>query len=128
MIDLNNPNTYQRWQDGDLSDNEALELLCRQLTSLQDRVEPLQFVEKQLRAWISEVVDREGGRAEVSGFGRLQITGPTTTATYDRRRLDSLVARLAAEGQSELAQEIASYRKENSRTGGLRIIRDKDKD
>ncbi len=125
MIDLHNPNTYQRWQDGELSDAEALELLCRQLTSLQDRLEPLQFVEKQLRAWISEVVDREGGRAEVAGFGRLQITGAGTTTTYDRRRLDSLVTRLAAEGQSELAQEIAACRKESSRSGGLRIIRDK---
>lgn len=125
MVDLTNPNTYQRWQDGDLSDAEALELLCRQLTSLQDRLEPLQFVEKQLRAWISEVVDREGGRAEVAGFGRLQITGATTAASYDRRKLDSLVTRLAAEGQSELAQEIASFRKESSRSGGLRIVRDK---
>lgn len=126
MVDLTNPNTYQRWQDGDLSDQEALELLCRQLTGLQDRLEPLQFVEKQLRAWISEVVDREGGKAEVNGFGRLQITGAGMTATYDRRRLDNLVARLAAQGQSELAQEIAACRKESQRSGGLRIIRDKD--
>jgi hypothetical protein len=125
MVDLNNPNTYQRWQDGELTDNEALELLCRQLTSLQDRLEPLQFVEKQLRAWISEVVDREGGRAEVDGFGRLQITGASQTVTYDRRKLDNLVARLAAEGYSDLAQEIASYRKESSRSGGLRILRDR---
>jgi hypothetical protein len=125
MVDLNNPNTYRRWQDGELTDNEALELLCRQLTSLQDRLEPLQFVEKQLRAWISEVVDREGGRAEVNGFGRLQITGASQTVTYDRRKLDNLVARLAAEGYSDLAQEIASYRKESSRSGGLRILREK---
>lgn len=125
MVDLTNPNTYQRWQDGDLTDNEALELLCRQLVSLQDRLEPLQFVEKQLRAWISEVVNREGGRAEVNGFGRLQITGASQTVTYDRRKLDGLVARLAAEGNSELAHEIASYRKESARSGGLRIVRDK---
>jgi hypothetical protein len=126
MVDLNNPNTYQRWQDGELTDQEALELLCRQLTSLQDRLEPLQFVEKQLRAWISEVVDREGGKAEVNGFGRLQITGAGLTATYDRRGLDNLVARLAAEGQADLAREIAACRKESQRSGGLRIIRDKE--
>jgi hypothetical protein len=61
----------------------------------------------------------------VNGFGRLQITGASQTVTYDRRKLDNLVARLAAEGYSDLAQEIASYRKESSRSGGLRILREK---
>ncbi len=118
-------NIYQLWQAGELANEQALEELCQALDTLQDRLQPLQESEQVLRAQISEVVERLGGRAELAGFGSLNITGASVTSHYDRRGLDKLVERLRDEGQADLAAEIASYRQESARSGGLRISRSK---
>lgn len=115
--------SYDRWQEGDIQAEEALTQLCQSLDSLEDRLEPLQQQKDTLRTQISEVVDYLGGRAELDWFGSLQITSPTVTATYDREALDALIARLTAEGQTEIAKQIAACRKESMRSGSLRIKR-----
>jgi chromosome segregation ATPase len=115
--------TYDRWQEGDIQAEEALAQLCQSLDSLEDRLEPLQQQKDTLRTQISEVVEHLGGRAELDWFGSLQITSPTITVSYDREALDALVARLTAEGQASIAQQIAACRKESPRAGSLRIKR-----
>lgn len=125
MKDANMFTTYDRWQEGDIQAEEALTQLCQSLDSLEDRLEPLQQQKDTLRTQISEVVEHLGGRAELDWFGALQITSPTVTVSYDREALDALVARLIAEGQASIAQQIAACRKESPRAGSLRIKRNK---
>jgi hypothetical protein len=117
--------TYNRWQEGEIKAEEALTELCQSLDTLDDRLEPLQQQKEALRSQISEVVEYMNGRVELEGFGVLQITNATVTTTYDRESLDKLVARLVAEGQTEIARQIVACRKESMRSGGLRIKRNK---
>lgn len=114
---------YKQWQNGEISDKEALDALVEALNRVQDKIVPLQETEKILRVYLSEVVERLGGRTEVEGFGLLQITSASLNARYDRKGLDELVGRLRYEGHADLADEIASYRQESSKAGGLVIRR-----
>lgn len=116
-------NIYARWKDREISDELALETLCRTLATVQDSLEPLTEMEKQTRAYISEIVSRMGGKARVEGFGNLQITSPTVVSGYDRDGLDSLVEELSEQGYTEIAERIKSYRRATPRVGSLRINR-----
>lgn len=112
----------QRWEEGELTNEEALEALTRELAILKDKLEPLQMAEKELRNDLSLVVERMGGQAEVEGFASLSISSAVRTYSYDRRGLDDLVKQLQTEGHRELADRILQYRQEGSRAGGLRIV------
>lgn len=116
-------NIYEKWNDREISDELALETLCRTLATVQDSLEPLSEMEKQTRAYISEIVARLGGRARVEGFGNLQITSPTIISGYDRAGLDNFVEELNQQGYSEIADRIKSYRRATPRIGSLRINR-----
>ncbi len=117
---------YQQWQAGELKDQDALEALIDWLNRVQDSLKPLEETEKLVRAQLSEVVERQGGRSTIKGFGNLSITRPTVTARYDRQGLDRLVERLQSEGQTELAGEILAFRSESMRSGYLQISRAKE--
>lgn len=118
---------YREWQAGDLPDQGALESLVWHLGVLEDNIEPLEATRKVLRAYISEVVERQGGNVELPGYGRFQIRSATITKSYDAKALDQLIIRLTMEGQVELAQAIAVCKKEGSRNGGLVVTKEKEK-
>lgn len=119
---LNDKDTYEQWQEGELNDLEALKMLCQQLDSLQDRLEPLQEQEKVIRARISEVVEHQGGRAELQGFGSLMITNASLATSYNRKALDDLLDTLQ-KTNPEIGQALANCRQETARSGSLRITR-----
>ncbi len=77
-----------------------------------------------MRSYIGELVTTLGNKVDVCGFGRLEVSEPSTTASYDRKKLDSLVMRLTQEG-NPLAIEITQCRTESTRAGTLRITRSK---
>ncbi len=115
---------YDQWQEGDITADEALNQLCQQLVSLEDRLEPLEATRLAIRNQLSVVVEQLGGKAELAGFGTLHITQASLTANYDTRQLDALITRLSTDYPA-IAQAIADCRRESSRTGGLRITRAK---
>lgn len=117
--------TFEKWEAGELSAEDALEQLSASLDSLEDRLDPLSQMKEQLRNQIGLVVNHMGGKAEIRGWGRFEITAPSRTTTYDAKQLDALVARLVEQGETELARQITQCRKEGSRAGGLRITRAK---
>ena len=116
-------NIYQKWLNHELGDEATLEALCRTLSSLQDSLEPLTQMEKEARAQVSQVVEHLGGKARVEGFGELQITNPSLVNSYNRDKLDALIAELEAAGQLDIAARIKSCRTQNGRVGSLRINR-----
>lgn len=139
---------YAQWEAGELRSDEAIPLLVKQLANLQDRLEPLQHTEKAIRAQLSVMVDNVGGKFEVPGYGKLNITSAGTTVTYDRKELDKFTAALEHEileltlsgHESEeyertridalvaVVGKLKSCRKESSRSGGLRILKDSEAD
>lgn len=116
---------YEQWLEGYITPEEALRALLSDLGEVESELQPLEAEKQVLRARISEVVDRIGGKAEIAGFGRLEITAPVKTASYDRKALDALMLELFERNELELARRIAACRQESARAGGLRITREK---
>lgn len=118
-------NVFEQWQDGLIGPEQALRALCSDLGEVESEYQLYAGQREALRAEISHVVDALGGKADVPGFGRLEITGPAKTASYDRKALDDLIIDLTQAGLGEVAQRIAACRTQSARAGGLRITREK---
>lgn len=112
---------YQEWQAGQVPAESALEQLCEQLAQLKEQIEPLEAAQRQIRSWLTQVVESVGGKVEVTNFGQLQLTQPTIVINYDRKQLDQLLHQLVAQGQTEIAQAVERCRHQSTRAGGLRI-------
>lgn len=115
---------YERWRAGELNDGEAIELLCGNLVSLEDSLEPLEEIRKTIRAQLSEIVERQArSQYTLPGFGTLKIMNSSKVALYDAKALDNLVEQLLNDGEVEIAHAILACRRESGRAGGLRISR-----
>jgi hypothetical protein len=117
--------TFKQYQDGDITPQHALDQIARQLDSLQDQLEPLQATEKVLRQQASELTETLGGKAEVAGFGTFTNTAPSQTVSYDHKKVEGFISKLLSMGYTDFATELNSYKKEGSRAGSLRIVRNK---
>lgn len=116
--------TYQQWKENQIGSADALSRLVGQLDSIDDQLDPLEEHKKVLRAQISEIVEDLGGKVELPGYGALHNMSPSVTASYNREKLDGLVARLVAT-HPEIAQQISACRTESVRAGSLRITKAK---
>lgn len=125
MAIYNNAYVYQAWQEGELPDLDALEMMTANLAAIEDSIEPLEETKKVLRAQISEVVERQGGAVELPGYGKFAIRNATVTKSYDSKALDALVMDLVKQGLGDVAQAVANCKKESARTGGLVITKEK---
>ncbi len=116
-------NIYRDWLDGKIGHEEALEALCRSLSSVLEHKSGWETEEKALRAVIAEVVEKGfEGRTELIWFGKVEMTRPRVVDSYDTGKVDAVLARLVAEGHP-LAQELALARKQTTYSGSLRITR-----
>ncbi len=115
---------YTQWLEGHAGPHEVLRQLAMDLGEVESELAPLEAERQTLRTRISEVVDRIGGKAEVSGFGKLEITAAAKTVSYDRKQLDQLTIALLDE-YPHIARMIQQCRQESARAGSLRIVREK---
>ena len=107
------------------ADQLLLQSLCRDLDEVENQLAELNAERDQLRAQLSEVVERLGGKVVIQGFGTLQMASPSVVVSYERKGLEQLVQELRAAGNTILADAIEHNRKESMRTGGLRVVREK---
>lgn len=115
---------YTQWLEGHAGPHEVLRQLAMDLGEVESELAPLEEARQVLRTRISHVVDRIGGKAEIPGFGKLEITSATKTVSYDRKQLDQLTIALLEE-YPHIARLITECRTESARAGSLRIVRDK---
>jgi len=115
---------FEDWREGLLTDAEALHALACDLGEVESQLAPLEQERTMLRDHLSHIVDRIGGRADIPGFGRLELSAPTVVRGYDRKRLDALLVDLAADYPA-VVQQLAQCRTETARAGSLRITREK---
>jgi hypothetical protein len=113
-----------RWESGSLNDEAALRELCAELDAAERALAPIEEARQQARALTSEVVERMGGRTQLSGFGQLVITTPSTVVSYDREMIDALLLQLERD-QNPLAATIRAARKTTQRAGHLQITRER---
>jgi hypothetical protein len=120
-----NTTIFEEWRDGKITDNEALRALVRDLGEVESTLAPLENERSMLRDQISQVLERAGGKSQIAGFGKLELTPPSVMVNYDRKILDGILADLVERGDFELAQRITAARRESARSGSLRITREK---
>lgn len=111
--------TFALWEEGEITDREALRAIWVDLREIEDQVAALEAERQRLREQIGQIVARTGP-VTIQGLGSAQLTSPSLVVSYDRERLDQLVAALAAR-LPEVAAEISACRREQQRSGTLRI-------
>jgi hypothetical protein len=97
-----------------------LQSLLDELRTVEDAIGLLSAQRTSLRDQISQHVEQLGGRMMLPGYGRLEITPPGLTVSYDRRQIETLIIELTTTVPT-IAARIAACRKESPRSGGLRI-------
>lgn len=119
-------NVYGAWKDGDATAMEALRSLCDDYEELDQTYKQFEAQREVVRVQISEVLARvEGEQAEIKGFGTLRITAATLGHKWDGMALTTLAAELENVGLDGIAKRIMACRSNTSRSGGLRIEREK---
>lgn len=116
---------FTDWQEGDITATEALRFLCQDLDQVEQKIEELTRYRDQYRKALEHIVEtQDGQKAVIPGFGRLEVTHGSTTVSYPRKELETIISRMTAAGD-EFAIELAQLRTESHRAGTLRITRDK---
>lgn len=116
---------FDEWEAGNLSDVQAARALASDYGELEDELMPLLRQRDELRDQLSRVVAHMGGKAEIPGFGMMQMAAPSITNSYDAKALDNLVLSLIADGCTDVAESITACRRQSMRAGSLRITREK---
>lgn len=116
--------TFDDWQDGRLTDDQALRALASDLGEVESQLAPIEAEKAALRDQISRVVERIGGVAQIAGFGKLEITAASVVVSYDKRQIEDLLIDLTTT-HPEIAARLAACRTRGSRAGSLRITREK---
>lgn len=117
---------FDDWQQGDITDDQALRALAMELGEVESQLAPIEAEKQALRDQISRVLDRAGGVATVAGFGKLEITAAAVTVSYDKKQIEDLLIDLTAT-HPDVARRLAACRVRGSRAGALRITREKAK-
>jgi hypothetical protein len=116
---------YQDWQDGNVQSDEALKQFCLLIGPIQDHQKMIEALDKLVRAKTGEVLAFIGETVEIKGFGKLEITRPSVSYSYDRKLLDQLTNQLRTEGLGDVATRLDTCLKPSERAGTLRITREK---
>jgi hypothetical protein len=98
----------------------ALQSLLEELRTLEDALALLETERTAVRDQIRQHVEQLGGRAVLPGYGRLEITTPGITVSYDRRQVEALIIELTTTAPV-IAARLAACRTESAHRGGLRI-------
>jgi hypothetical protein len=121
-------NILHDYEQGNISALQALRALCSEYGENASELEPLETQQKELRKAIEHIVQREGTQ-EIRGFGKLSMVQPTTLAKWNGQALDALVLELMQSSEPinpfEVAAKIAACKSESTKSGFLRIEREK---
>ena len=118
-------NIYGAWLDGDVTAMEALRSLCDDYEELDKAYKDYEGLREQTRDQIGNVLVKIGDKVEIKGFGTLTLMAPQIVEGFDKRALNDLIIQLIEDGYAPIAQQIAACKAKTSRTGGLRIEREK---
>jgi hypothetical protein len=116
---------FDQWQDGDVTDIPALRALLSDLREVESEIAPLEAQKNQLRDQIGLIVARVGTQ-EIPGLGKVLLTAPSVSVSYDTAQINELALQLTAT-HPEIAAQLVAARKTSSRVGSLRIEREKTK-
>jgi hypothetical protein len=116
--------TFDDWQNGTITDEQALRSLSSDLGEVESQLAPIEAEKHILRDQISQVLERAGGATTIAGFGRLEITAPAVVVSYDKKQIEELLIDLTTT-HPDIAARLAACRVKGTRSGSLRITREK---
>lgn len=114
---------FEQWEAGDLTDIPALRSLWSDLREVESEIAPLEQQKATLREQIGLIVARIGTQ-EIPGLGRVSITSPSVSVSYDTKKVNELALSLTAT-HPEIAAQLVAARKTSERSGSLRIESEK---
>lgn len=122
---------YKQWEDGKITDREALEQLGQELQDMRDEFAPavqaaqrLEQFEKTLRTNAEHIVRVSGGPLTNVGGFTWRIVETRTKVVWDTTKLDTLMAQclqMADERFVDIAGAIADARDEKPGTSYMRV-------
>ena len=110
---------FQQWQDGIVTDIEALRAIWRDLRELEQDIAPLQAEREHLREQMGQIIARTV-TVSIAGLGRALITNPSTVISYDSKALRELTDELE-KTYPEIAERLHAAERVSMRSGSLRI-------
>lgn len=117
-------NIYAAYLDGDVSPVETLRTLCDEYEEIDSTYRDFEKIRESVRAQISVVVEKLGGKATVKGFGELKLMEPGITQGFDKAMLRALINDLIGD-YPDIAARIVACETKSARAGSLRIEREK---
>src|SRR5689334_19656824 len=90
--------TWAAWEDGYATDQEAANVLARDMAEVEDQLKPLDEQRKALRLRLERIVRHAGAPLKVLGVGELVAVDASRSSAYDAKLLDCLIAELVSEG------------------------------
>lgn len=101
-------------------DTANLYTLCTDLAEVESEIAGMEAQRLRLRQQIEPIAQRLG-KTTLPGLGTVAITEPGKRVSWDTRALESLLAKLAANGYPQIAEELAAARRETATAASLRI-------
>ena len=104
---------------------QTLRALLSDRAEVVSQIAALKAEVAQIEARLSELVAAQDSPVKVPGFGSLCITAPSVSRSFDPDALRDLIQSLRETGHADIADEIATCKKESLRIGWLRITPEK---
>ena len=95
--------------------------LYSDLAEVESEIAQLQAEKERIRSELSMLIAEAGGKVNIPGVARMELTRPSVLITYDRKAMDALMNQLVADGMGSIAARIRACQKEAQRAGSLRI-------
>jgi hypothetical protein len=116
---------FGRWQEGEVESMIALNAIASQLGEVESELAmvtgPLNAERESLRNMISHIADKIGEAIVIPGFGKIEMTAPSSGYKYNTSGIDSVIRQLRAAGHGSIADMIGDTKETTGRSGGLRI-------
>lgn len=114
------------WEAGDLSSLAALEELAKRYEGLLAQEKQLDELKGQVRATMSEIVERLGEERVSTHAFELSITRPYSYPKFDAKRLKEYAGQLEREGLGRIAAQIKHCQQIVNVAGSLKVERKKE--
>lgn len=95
--------------------------LLSELSEIESELTSYTRQRDDLRARISELVEKSGGKVVLPGFARAEIRSPSVVESYDRGKVDEMITTLESAGLMILADELRQCKQRSARAGGLSV-------
>ena len=115
----------EAYAEGEVSARELLRQLHTLLRSVDAVLKPLQEARDTIREAMEKPVRAAGGTVELAADAVVTWVEPIITESYERGKVDQLVAELVSQGgpMVAVAAQLAALKKQSTRVGFVKVER-----